>query len=261
MGLCRAICRCFCTPLSPGAGFFCQIVLYALFQGFNIGTDVGIFLETTKTYAKCQELATASIYIGNTTNLTDNIYCVNKLANATQSHLLDQIGTLKILEGVFFFFICLSGGIYVVHIAVMFPNACKHWKDPNFENMLGEAPAYYQKILQIHTMFLLLESVIHDMPMSSLAMEMCAQMWGIGGINCWECASSLDALPVEQSLPGCSKWLGLLLGSIALVSIYKGTEIRTFFNCENNALLYVKFSFSQNQLLKLLPIPAPSIDK
>lgn len=223
MATCRALCRCFCNPVSPGAGFFIQIFLYAIFQGFNIGTDVGIFLETTKMYSKCNALATTIIYVGNTTNVTDHIYCVNSLSNATQGHLMDQIQTLQILQGVFFFFICLSGGIYVVHIAVLFPNACRHWRDENFENMLAEAPAYYQKILQIHTLFLLLESVIHDMPMSSLAIEMCAQMWGIGGVNCWECASSMELLPTAaQSLPGCEKWLGLLLGSIALVSIYKG---------------------------------------
>ncbi|EDO39491.1 predicted protein [Nematostella vectensis] len=222
MACLRGLCKCFCNPVSAAAGFFIQIFLYAGFQGFNIGTDVGIFLETTKTYAKCYELATTPIYLTNTTNTTDQIYCVNKLANATQSHLMDQLQILTILEGTFFFFICLSGAVYMVHIAVLFPNACRHWRDDNFENMLAEASPYYSKVLQIHTYFLLLESVIHDVPMSCLAIEMCAQMWGIGGINCWECASSLEALPAPHAQPGCEMWLGLLLGSIALVSIYKG---------------------------------------
>jgi len=135
----------------------------------------------------------------------------------------EKAATLEILEGVFFFFMCLSGGIYVIHIAVLFPNTCKHWKDDNFENMVAEAAPYYQKILQIHTLFLWVETVVHDVPISCLAVELCAQMWGADGINCWECAMTPDKLPSNpMGLINCEMWLGLLLGSIAIVSIYKG---------------------------------------
>ena len=132
---CKAICRCFCNAVSPGAGFFIQIFLYAAFQGFNIGTDVGIFLETAKTYQRCHTLATEQLVpLHNETNATA-LYC-STTPNATQPLLESQADTLKLLEGFFFFFVCLSGAIYVVHIVVLFPNACKHWRDPNFENMV-----------------------------------------------------------------------------------------------------------------------------
>lgn len=196
--------------------------MYAFFQGFNIGTDVGVFLETTETYARCDELSTATLVpLTNETNLT-RPYCVGT-ENATQELIGDKAATLQILQSVFFFFVCLSGGIYVVHIAVLFPNMCKHWKDENFENIVQDSAPYYQKILQIHTLFLLAETLVHDVPMSCLAVELCAQMWGAGGINCWECAMTPDDLPVNpMGLINCELWLGLLLGSIAIVSIYKG---------------------------------------
>lgn len=222
MACCRGMCRCFCNAVSPGCGFLCQIILYAIFQGFNIGTDVGVFLETSETYKRCDELSTATLVpLSNETNLT-RPYCLHT-ENATQAMIGEKAATLQILEGVFFFFMCLSGGIYVVHIAVLFPNTCKHWRDDNFENMVGEAAPYYQKILQIHTLFLLLETLVHDVPMSCLAVELCAQMWGADGINCWECATKPGDLPLNpMGLINCEKWLGLLLGSIALVSVYKG---------------------------------------
>lgn len=196
--------------------------MYAFFQGFNIGTDVGVFMETTETYARCDELSTATLVpLTNETNLT-RPYCVGT-ENATQELIGDKAATLQILQSVFFFFVCLSGGIYVVHIAVLFPNMCKHWKDENFENIVQDSAPYYQKILQIHTLFLLAETLVHDVPMSCLAVELCAQMWGAGGINCWECAMTPDDLPVNpMGLINCELWLGLLLGSIAIVSIYKG---------------------------------------
>lgn len=196
--------------------------MYAIFQGFNIGTDVGVFLETSQTYKRCDELSTATLVpLSNKTNLT-RPYCLDN-ENATQAMIGEKAATLQIFEGVFFFFMCLSGGVYVIHIAVLFPNTCKHWRDENFENMVAEAAPYYQKILQIHTLFLLLETLIHDVPMSCLAVELCAQMWGAGGINCWECAMKPDDLPLNpMGLINCEKWLGLLLGSIALVSVYKG---------------------------------------
>ncbi|KAK2551857.1 hypothetical protein P5673_027293 [Acropora cervicornis] len=222
MACCRGMCRCFCNAVSPGCGFLCQIILYALFQGFNIGTDVGVFFETSKTYQRCDELSTATLVpLSNTTNIT-RPYCV-ATKNATQAMIGEKASTLQILEGTFFFFMCLSGGVYVIHIVVLFPNTCKHLKDENFENMVTEAGPYYQKILQIHTLFLLLETLIHDVPMSCLAVELCAQMWGAGGINCWECAIKPSDLPPNpMGLINCEKWLGLMLGSIALVSVYKG---------------------------------------
>ena len=222
MACCRGICRCFCNAVSPGCGFLCQIIMYALFQGFNIGTDVGVFFETSKTYQRCDELSTATLVpLSNTTNIT-RPYCV-ATKNATQAMIGEKASTLQILEGTFFFFMCLSGGVYVIHIVVLFPNTCKHLKDENFENMVTEAGPYYQKILQIHTLFLLLETLIHDVPMSCLAVELCAQMWGAGGINCWECAIKPSDLPPNpMGLINCEKWLGLMLGSIALVSVYKG---------------------------------------
>lgn len=222
MACCRGLCRCFCNAVSPGCGFLCQIILYAFFQGFNIGTDVGVFMETTETYARCDELSTATLVpLTNETNLT-RPYCVGT-ENATQELIGDKAATLQILQSVFFFFVCLSGGIYVVHIAVLFPNMCKHWKDENFENIVQDSVPYYRKILQIHTLFLLAETLVHDVPMSCLAVELCAQMWGAGGINCWECTMTPDDLPVNpMGLINCELWLGLLLGSIAIVSIYKG---------------------------------------
>lgn len=222
MAICRGICRCFCNAVSPGCGFLLQIIFYAIFQGFNIGTDFGVFLETSKTYARCDELSTGMLQpLSNDTNLT-RPYCV-ATENATQALLGEKAATLQLLEGVFFFFICLSGGIYVIHIVVLFPNTCKHWNDENFENMVSEAGPYYQKILQIHTLFLLLETLVHDVPMSCLAVELCAQMWGAGGINCWDCALTPQELPKNPMAQiNCEMWLGLLLGSIAIVSIYKG---------------------------------------
>ena len=229
MAVCRAVCRCFCNAVSPGCAFLCQIILYAMFQGFNIGTDVGVFLETAKTFTRCDELATGILEpLTNETNVT-RPYCL-ATENATQALLGEKVETLKLLEGVFFFFLCLAGSIYVVHIIVLFPNTCKHWGDDNFENMVVEASPYYQKILQIHTLFLFLETIIHDVPMSCLAIELCAQMWGVDGINCWECAKTPTELPtIPQSLINCELWLGLLLGSIAVVSVYKGAYLRTQF--------------------------------
>ena len=87
-----------------------------------------------------------------------------------------------------------------------------------------EASPYYQKILRTHTIFLYTETLVHDMPVACLAVEMCAQMWGIGGVNCWDCARTPADMPPPQSLPNCELWLGLLLGSIAVVSAYKGTS-------------------------------------
>ena len=217
---CKAICRCFCNAVSPGAGFFIQIFLYAAFQGFNIGTNVGVFLEATETYERCHRVATEELVPLNGTNIS-KLYC-SSTPNATQSLLNSQAENLKLLEGFFFFFICLSGAIYLLHIIVLFPNACRHWKDPNFENMIEEATPYYQKILRTHTIFLYTETLVHDIPVACLAVEMCAQMWGIGGVNCWDCVGAPGDVPTPQALPNCELWLGLLLGSIALVSAYKG---------------------------------------
>lgn len=218
MKCCGATCRLFCQPVSNGMGFFIQIIIYGLLQGFNVGTDVGIFFEITKTHSNCKGVREADL------NGTDEIFCTDRgEGNYTvQSDLQGTLDALKILQGGFFFFLCLGGGIYIIHIFVLIPNACKHWHDDNFENMVMEAGPYYQNILKITTLFMLVESIIHDMPVSAMSMELCSQMWGQESINCWECVISQSDVPPDQSLPMCGKWLGLKLGSIALIGVYKG---------------------------------------
>lgn len=118
---------------------------------------------------------------------------------------------------------CLFGGVYIIYIIVFFLNICKYWRDENFENMVIEVGFYYQKIFQIYILFLLMEMFIYDVLMLCLVVEFCVQMWGVGGVNCWECVIKLDDLFLNlMGLINCEKWLGFMLGFIVFVSVYKG---------------------------------------
>ncbi|KAJ7380857.1 hypothetical protein OS493_007250 [Desmophyllum pertusum] len=133
-----------------------------------------------------------------------------------------HILTLEILQWFFLLFAGIGAGVYLAHICTLLPNLCKHCRDPEFEYevALPDTPKYYRSIVHIHTMFMCLETFIHDIPVSCLAVEMSVHYFTPA--NCWECSVSPSSIPAELSLTRGSLWIGLKVSAVALITIYKG---------------------------------------
>ena len=215
----------FCRDMPMKTSYVIQFVIYVVLQGYNVASDIGMFIDVFNAVQSCEELG-GTLPAANTTRgngFESKIHCTQP-GNFTFSNLADHITTLVTLQWIFLIFAVIGGGLYIAHLCTLIPNLCKHCRDPEFENdvLSPDTPKYYRNIIAIHTTFMILESFIHDIPVSCLAMELSVHYFGPAEINCWECAANASSIPVELSLKRGSLWIGLKVSAVALISIYKG---------------------------------------
>lgn len=224
MSCCGAICAVFCREMTMKCSYIIQFTVYSILQGYNVASDVGMFIDVFSAVRRCNGLGDSQ---ANGTTQVDSggtvIYC-RQPGNFTFSDLDKHILTLEILQWFFLIFAGIGGALYIAHLCTLLPNLCKHCRDPTFEDDLAspDTPRYYRKIVHIHTVFMCLETFIHDIPVSCLAVELSVHYFGPGQINCWECAATASSIPAELSLKRGSLWIGLKISAVALITIYKG---------------------------------------
>lgn len=224
IGCCSKICAVFCREMSTKCSYVIQFTVYSILQGYNVISDIGMFLDVFFAVQKCSELADSSI---NRTEIykgeTKRIYC-RQPGNFTLSDLDKHIQSLQIMQWFFLIFAVIGTSLYFAHMCILLPNLCKHCRDPEFEQELDSphTSRYYRNIVHTHTVFMLLETLIHDIPASCLAVELSLHYFVPAQINCWECALSAGLIPAELSLQRGSLWIGLKISAVGLISIYKG---------------------------------------
>lgn len=191
---CTIVCKVCCRNMPVKVAFLIQFLIYGIFQGFNVATDAGLFVELFTTQRRCSNLTSRPFHCTSFTP-SDN-------SSSLKQILKDHVNTLEILEYSMMLVMGIGAAIYIVHIIILIPNLCKNYRDPDIANEVeGKvAPRYYQNIIMTHCIFMVLESIIHDIPASCLAMEISVHFWGKSGVNCWECSPITEPLPKEQSL-------------------------------------------------------------
>lgn len=223
IGCFSRICAVFCREITWKCSYIIQFTVYSILQGYNVASDIGMFFDVFSAVRKCNELHESS---ANRTQVDPGgtlIHC-RQPGNFTVSDLDKHILTLQILQWFFLIFAGIGVGIYIAHLCILLPNLCKHCRDPGFEHEVDspDTPRYYRNIVHIHTVFMCLETFIHDIPTSCLAVELSVHYFGPAEINCWECSLSATSIPAEISLKRSSMFIGLKISAVALITIYKG---------------------------------------
>lgn len=223
IGCFSRICAVFCREITWKCSYIIQFTVYSILQGYNVASDIGMFFDVFSAVRKCNELHESS---ANRTQVDPGgtlIHC-RQPGNFTVSDLDKHILTLEILQWFFLIFAGIGVGIYIAHLCILLPNLCKHCRDPGFEHEVDspDTPRYYRNIVHIHTVFMCLETFIHDIPTSCLAVELSVHYFGPAEINCWECSLSATSIPAEISLKRSSMFIGLKISAVALITIYKG---------------------------------------
>ncbi|XP_031568516.1 uncharacterized protein LOC116303161 [Actinia tenebrosa] len=213
---CSVVCKVCCRYMSAKVAFLIQFLVYGIFQGFNVATDAALFVELFKTQRRCSNMTSSPFHC---TSFTPG-----NSSSTLKKLLEDHVDTLEVLEYSMMLVMGVGAAIYIVHMIILIPNLCKNFHDPDIAlEVEGKvAPRYYQNITITHCMFMVLESIIHDIPASCLAMEISVHFWGKNDVNCWECSPITEPLPKEQSLSNTKLWLALMITGIGLLALYKG---------------------------------------
>ena len=155
-------------------------------------------------------------------NLTSKIsYCIPKTWK--HNEINDEIRYYRGITYTFGFFVSGSGIIALVHWVLWSVFLYRILKDTEYPNTNGKSLA---QIVRIKVGFI--ESIIHDMPLSVLAISLLASRSGSNGLTCLMCATisnCIDAKQVTDMTSPASIILGFSLMVIAFTTIWRGTTI------------------------------------
>lgn len=190
-----------------------QMCLYGFAQTFNLLTDVGIFVDTSKILPNCDELISTNL----TNKAGESLHCSG--GNYTSS-VLDQSKTdLRILQLTLAAFFLLGGILFLTQLFLYFKYLVAAGS-PSFEHDIDDS-TFLQRFYKIHGVLLALEAVVHDMPVGLIAIELCVLVWRQP--NCWECVAMFSSGAIDEiSLSKTNLWLGIKLASLAPITFYKG---------------------------------------
>ena len=191
-----------------------QLFLYFASQLFNLLTDVGVFIDSSKILPHCDEVINSNF----TNNLGESVLCSG---NATfKSSVLDNSKTdIRILQLTLAGFFLLEGFLFISQLFIYFKYFTAQGS-PTFEHDIDDS-TFLKHFYKIHGIVLGIESILHDIPVGFIVIEMCALLWQQP--NCWECIAILSTeTPDEVSLSKTNLWLGIKLASLVPITFYKG---------------------------------------
>ena len=192
-----------------------QLGLYFFTQVFNLLTDVGIFVDSSKILPDCDETINSNL----TNELGESLRCSDG-TNFT-SNVLDNAKTnLRILQFTIAAFFLLGGVLFLTQLFMYFKYYFARGS-PSFEHDTDDS-TFLKHFYKIHGVLLALEAILHDAPLGFIVIELCVLVWEQP--NCWECVPIFSGnTPDEVSLSKTNLWLGIKLASLVPITFYKGT--------------------------------------
>lgn len=196
-----------------------QMSLYGFTQAFNLLTDVGIFVDTSKTLPSCDELISYNL----TNGAGRSLRCSE--GNFTSNVLDDNRTDLRILQLTLAAFFLLGGTLFLTQLFMYFKYLVAVGS-PTFEHDVDDSP-FLQRFYKVHGVLLALEAVVHDIPVGLIVIELCALAWRQP--NCWACVAMFSSGEpnTEASLSKTNLWLGIKLASLAPITFFKGRSLFT----------------------------------
>ena len=206
--------------------YITQFAVYAVLHFLNLAVDFGMFVDVFVANQKCDDMLSDTGGGGNSSlALQTPIYC-NGSGNFSLGDLDRNVKPMEIFEWCVMLLAGLGGAIFIAHLCALIPNLCQYCANRDFEQEIEDDQRYYQSIICIHSVFMLVESIVHDIPSVILAVELCVMLFNPS--NCWECALAPSGVK-DLALDRSTMWLALKITTVAFASIYKGEDILVCF--------------------------------
>lgn len=191
-----------------------QLCIYLFTQAFNLLTDVGIFVDSSKILPDCDKIINS-----NFTNEADESVRCSGGDNFTSTALENSKTDLRILQITIAAFFLLGGFLFLTQLFMYFKYFVASGS-PSFEHDIDDS-LFLKHFYKIHGIILALEAILHDVPLGFIVIELSALVWEQP--NCWECVAIFSSdTPDEVSLSKTNLWLGIKLASLVPITFYKG---------------------------------------
>lgn len=201
-----------------------EFMIWTLLQGMNIGNHYGVWaivkshvMDVTRFNETATNFTTTMLPrlitgMPGTTNIPV-IDGSNEISfpvqNDTRMTLEEQWSTLIDFRLMLLVFNGIGTALFLVHACLLMPNVIQSFrvKDPALLPETGNA--YFRSVLKIHCTFLILETILFDIPAGCLTMELLSLIWE-GPLS--------EATNMEVS----KIILALSLTGLAFIALYKG---------------------------------------
>lgn len=198
------------------AAVLVQISLYFFAQVFNLLTDVGIFVENSKSLSLCDDILNNNATNG--PNLTISCSGNGSFSRNTLEGAQTEVQNMLIIISFFF----VVGGLFFFTQLFIYFKYLVARNSSEFQFNV-DSSKFLKHFYKIHGFLLFGEAILHDLPIGFVVVELCSLVWKQP--NCWECVPLLSAeTPEEVSLSKTNLWLGVKLASLAPITLYKGEK-------------------------------------
>ena len=199
-----------------------EFIIWVILQVTCIGNHFGVWALippyvidiTSPTYMNVTRLRNVSLW--NDTSACDMMSGNTSYKNCTMPEIKEnseaQWKNLELFRHMLLIFCIVATFIFLVHAVLLIPNIIQSFrvKEPALLKETGNA--YFQNVLKIHCIFLILETIVFDIPAGCLSMELLSQIWE-------------GPLTQEQNMRVSKMILTLSLVGLAFIALYKGKNI------------------------------------
>ncbi|XP_066925382.1 uncharacterized protein [Clytia hemisphaerica] len=196
-----------------------EFIIWMILQIMCIGNHFGVWALippyvidiTSPTYMNVTRLTNVSLL--NDTSACDMLSGNTSFKNCTLSEIDKdneaQWKNIELFRHMLLIFCIVAIVIFLVHAVLLIPNIIQGFrvKEPALLKETGNA--YFQNVLKIHCFFLILETIVFDIPAGCLSMELLSQIWE-------------GPLTQEENMRVSKMILTLSLVGLAFIALYKG---------------------------------------
>ena len=221
---------------------FIEFTIWFLLQGMSVGNHFGVWIvsktlvvditknlygnatipnitmeNTTTTTLSTNLLSTLSTLSTNLSttvpNISTTLPTIMNITNETKLVLLktptEQWVKLLDFRMLLLAFCGIGAALYLVHVTLLLPNIIQSFRVADPLSLKETGGGYFQNLLKIHCVMLILETIIFDIPAGCITMETLTLIW--------------DGPIIEDEKMKASKTIiALSLIGLAFIALYKG---------------------------------------
>lgn len=186
---------------------FIELIIFIIFGGLNVGAHYGVYIVS-----KTKVIDITGDELRNVSHPNSSVF--NNFSYGFVNHTVppeEQWHDLIEFRKLFSYVWYIGALLFCVQVLWLLPNVVKHLKsgDPALLKE-PDAHCYYRSVFPVYVMFLILGSVIFDIPIACLTMELLSFIWKGDGIT------------LDEKLAVTKTMVTLSLIGLTFVALYKG---------------------------------------
>jgi len=208
---------------------FIEFMIWFVLMGVNVGNHFGVWLVskshivdvTESSFCNATYFNNSYLQADNSTLFRNEIQCVNltyvfdvnetieKIFLATPEEQWKDLLDFRIFS---LSASCIGALLFFIHIGVLLPNIIQSCRVPDPLVLKESDSKYFSNLLKMHCVLLILETILFDIPVGCVTMELLTCIW----------AGPTETISDPTKMEASKMILALSLIGLAFIALYKG---------------------------------------